>query len=140
MHMHKRVFAAIITIAVALAAVLPSAAHAAPCDFTDVYKVDGITYAVAPRLHAAAVVRLPKRANVTIPAEVRAGGKWYEVRAVWDHSIPKSVKSITIHADLETAEDARLWKIDVRATRRGVFKWLRATGAHVKYVRCPHCR
>lgn len=138
--MHKRVFAILFTVAVALAAVLPSAAYAAPRDFTDTFKVDAITYAVAPKLRAAAVVKMPKRANVTVPAEVRVGGRWYKVRAIWDHSIPKTIKRITIHADLETAEDARLWRVDVRATRRGVYRWLRATGAHVKYLRCPHCK
>jgi len=133
--MHKRVFAILFTVAVALAAVLPSTAHAAPRDFTDAYKVDGITYAVAPRLRAAAVKRVATRKAVTIPKAIKYRGRTYRVRAIWGGAIPKQVRRVNLRAVLDTCEDERLWHVDVRATNRGVFEWLRATGARVKYVK-----
>lgn len=133
--MHKRVFATIIAFAIALAALLPSTAHAAPRDFTDTYKVDGITYAIAPRLRAAAVKRVTSRKAVTIPATIKHRGHTYRVRAIWDGAIPKQVRRVNLRAVLDTCEDERLWHVDVRATNRDVFEWLRATGARVKYVK-----
>jgi hypothetical protein len=127
----KRVFT-IIAFAVALAAVLPSTAHAAPCDFTATTTSDGITYAVAPRLRAAAVKRVTSKKAVTIPATVKYRGRTYKVRAIWDGAIPKQVRRVNLRAVLDTCEDERLWHVDVRATNRGVFEWLRATGAHVR--------
>lgn len=133
----RKTIGTILTITLLVA--LTSVAYAAPRDFTKTCKRDGITYAVSPKLKAAVVKRMPNRKRVTIPAEVRVGGKWYEVRAVWDSAIPKRVRTITIHADLETIEDGRAWHVNLRVTRKGMYKWLKGTGAHVTRTHCTHC-
>ena len=127
-------------IAVLLALTMPRKADAMPIAwrFTRTTTHNGVTYRVRDGDHVAVVIRTSRR-NVTIPAEVKAFGKWYEVKAIWDGSL-RGVKKVTIHADLETCEDARLWKIPVRVTRRGMYRWLRKTGANVRKVYCKHCK
>jgi hypothetical protein len=98
----------------------------------------GVTYRVRDKDRAAVVVRVHK-SRATIPAEIRHRGKWYEVRAIWPGAL-RGVKSMTIHADLETCEDARLWKIPVRVTRAGMYRWLHRTGAAVKLIHCEGCK
>ena len=117
---------------------IPRPAHAIPNRWkgTPRFQRAGITYRVSG--HDAVVVKTSRR-NVTIPAEIKYRGKWYEVRAIWDGSL-RGVRRVTIHADLETCEDARLWRIPVRVTRRGMYKWLRRTGADVRLIHCEGCK
>lgn len=125
-------------IALLLALAMPRKADAIPVAWraTPRFTQNGITYRV--KGWDAVVVKTSRR-NVTIPAEVRYKDRWYEVRAIWDGAL-KGVRRVTIHADLETCEDARLWKIPVRVSRYGVFKWLKRTKADVTKFKCPHCK
>lgn len=125
-------------LAILVAVLMPTKADALPNRWKGTPRLTraGVTYRVEG--HDAVVVKT-RGERVMIPAEVKYRGKWYEVRALWDGSL-KGVKRITIHADLETCEDARLWKIPVRVSRRGMFKWLRRTGANVTKFTCPDCK
>ena len=137
----KRIVAAVITIALALSAFLPSTAQAMPASWkgSEIVTKAGVTYRLRKSDHVAAVVRV-RKAKATIPAEVKHKGRWYEVRAIWDGAIPKSQKSLTIHADLECCEDADLWRVPkVMVTRKGMHRWLKRTGANVSKISCKGC-
>lgn len=125
-------------IALLLALAMPHKADALPVAWrgTPRFTQAGVTYRV--RGHSAVVVRTRGK-RVCIPAEIKCHGKWYEVRAIWSGAL-KGARVVTIHADLETCEDARLWKIQVRVTRRGMYRWLHETGANVKKINCKHCK
>ena len=129
-------------ITVVLAITMPREADALPVAWrgTPKFTRAGVTYRVRDDIHAAVVVRT-KDKRVTIPAEVKHGGKWYEVRAIWPEAL-KGARVVTIHADLECIESARVWAPDVkvRVTRTGMYRWLKRTGANVTRVRCPHCK
>ena len=127
----------VLTIALVIVTILATPAHALPNRWkgTPKFTRAGVTYRV--KGHDAVVVKT-KGKRVTIPAEIKYRGKWYEVRALWDGSL-KGVKRVTIHADLETCEDARLWKIPVKVTRKGMYKWLKRTGANVSLIHCDGC-
>ena len=130
------ILCAIVTAILAIA--MPHEADALPVAWrgTPRFTQNGITYRV--RGWDAVVVKTSGK-RVNIPAEVKYHGKWYEVRAIWSGAL-KGARVVTIHADLETCEDARLWKIPVRVSRRGVFKWLKRTKANVTKFKCPHCK
>ena len=119
---------------------IPRPAHALPVSWRDskVVTQAGVTYRVRSKDLAAVVVRV-RKTRATIPAEIKYHGRWYEVRAIWPGAL-KSVKTIAIHADLETCEDARLWKIPVKVTRAGMYRWLHRTGANVSMIHCKHCK
>lgn len=128
-----------IILAVLIALLAPSTANAMPKAWrgTPSFTRSGITYRV--KGHSAVVTRTSGR-NVTIPAEIKYHGKWYEVRAIWPGAL-KGAKTVTIHADLETCESARLWSksVRVRVTRTGMYRWLKATGANVTRIHCDGC-
>lgn len=121
-------------------ALFPARAHALPNSWRGTKTVTqaGVTYRVRNRDRAAVVVKVRKQ-RATIPAEIKYRGRWYEVRAIWPGAL-KGVKAITIHADLETCEDARLWKIPVKVTRAGMYRWLHRTGANVALIHCEGCK
>lgn len=120
--------------------IFPVRAHALPNSWrgTKTVTQSGVTYRVRSKDRAAVVIKVRKQ-RATIPAEIKYKGRWYEVRAIWPGAL-KGVKSITIHADLETCEDARLWKIPVKVTRAGMYRWLYRTGADVSMIHCKHCK
>lgn len=126
-------------IAVLLALAMPRNAHAIPKAWrnTPQFTQSGVTYRVKGW---SAVVVKTSGGRVNIPAEVKYHGKWYEVRAIWSTAL-KGAKTITIHADLETCETARLWSknVQVRVTRYGMYKWLKRTGCNVKRIHCSGC-
>lgn len=123
-----------------LIALFPRPAHAMPNSWRDskVVTQAGVTYRVRSKDRAAVVIKVRKQ-RATIPAEIKYHGRWYEVRAIWPGAL-KGVKSITIHADLETCEDACLWRITVKVTRAGMYRWLHRTGADVSMIHCKHCK
>lgn len=143
--MAKRVLHCIATaivcaiIAAALALAMPRDAHALPKAWqgTPTFTKAGITYRV--KGHAAVVVKTSGK-RVNIPAEIKYKGKWYEVRAIWSGAL-KGAKVVTVHADLETCETARLWSksVQVRVTRAGMYKWLKRTGCNVTRIHCSGC-
>lgn len=122
------------------ATIFPARAHALPVSWRGTKTVTqaGVTYRVRSKDRAAVVIKVRKQ-RATIPAEIKCGSKWYEVRAIWPGAL-KGVKAITIHADLETCEDARLWRIPVKVTRAGMYKWLRRTGANATLIHCEGCK
>lgn len=128
--------------ALLMAAILPATAHAMPKAWRGSHRVTqaGVTYRVTT-IHGerVAVVTRIHRKDATIPAEIKRGGRWYEVRAIWDGAIPRKCRRVTIHADLECCEDGRLWSVGVRVTRKGMYRWLHRTGAHVTLIRCDEC-
>ena len=128
----------VLTIALVIVTILATPAHALPNRWkgTPKFTRAGVTYRVKD--HDAVVVKT-KGKRVTIPAEIKYRGKFYEVRAIWPGAL-KGVRSMTIHADLECCEDARLWRIPVKVTRKGMYKWLRRTGANVTKITCPDCK
>ena len=131
------VVCAIITVLLAL--VLPHEAHAIPKSWqgTPQFTQGGITYRVKGH---DAVVTKTKGKNVTIPAEVRYKGRWYEVRNVWSGAL-KGAKTVTIHADLDGCESPQLWRkgVRVRVTRTGMYRWLKSTGCKVTRIHCEGC-
>lgn len=130
-------FVTIIAIIVTL--LTPARADALPVAWRNsrVVTKGAITYRV--KGHTAVVIRV--RRNATIPAEIKKGGRWYEVRAIWPNSIAKRVTKLTIHADLECCEDGRLWSLKrVTVTRKGMYRWLKRTGANVTRIHCPYCK
>ena len=134
----KRIIAALLLF---IALFIPNRADALPVAWrgTPKFERGGITYRVRDDLHAAVVVKTHGK-RVCIPAEVKYHGKWYEVRAIWSSAL-KGAKSVTIHADLETCESARLWSpsVRVKVTRKGMYRWLKSTGANVTRIRCKGC-
>lgn len=134
-------FAKVLAIVLFIAAtIFPTHAHAMPNSWRGTKTVTqaGITYRVRSKDRAAVVIKVRKQ-RATIPVEIKYHGKWYEVRAIWPGAL-KGVKAITIHADLETCEDARLWRIPVKVTRVGMYRWLHRTGADVSMIHCKHCK
>ena len=129
-------------IAAILAIAMPHKADALPLAWrgTPVFTKSGVTYRVHDGMHSAVVVR-PKGKQVNIPAEIKYHGKWYEVRAIWPGAL-KGARVVTIHADLETCETARLWSpsVRVRVTRLGMLFWLMRTGANVQLHWCWGCK
>lgn len=128
-------------IALFIALFIPNRADALPVAWrgTPKFERGGITYRVRDDLHAAVVVRTRGK-RVCIPAEIKHGGKWYRVRAIWPGAL-KGAKTVTIHAELETCESARLWSpsVRVRVTRKGMYRWLHRTGANVTRIHCSEC-
>lgn len=131
------IFALLVALFIAL---FPVHAHALPNSWrgTKTTTQAGVTYRVRSKDRAAVVIKVRKQ-RATIPAEIKYKGRWYEVRAIWPGAL-KGARSITIHADLETCEDARLWRIPVKVTRAGMYKWLRRTGANVTLIHCEGCK
>lgn len=129
-------------IAAILAIAMPHKADALPLAWrgTPVFTRSGVTYRVHDGMHAAVVTRT-KGKRVNIPAEIKYHGKWYEVRAIWPGAL-KGARVVTIHADLETCETARLWSpsVRVRVTRHGMWRWLLRTGANVSKIHCDGCK
>ena len=131
----KRIYKlTIIALLVALVSVaIPARAYAIPKRWRDAPTVtqDGATYRY--RDGVAVVTKLPNRKEVTVPYSIKAKGKTYAVRAIWDGAIGSKTKKITLHANLDTCEDERLWskQIKVRATDASTYKWLKRTGANV---------
>lgn len=127
-------------LALFIALLVPSQAHAMPNKWkgTPTFTRAGVTYRVRGRV---AVVTKTKGKRVCIPAEVAYKGKHYEVRAIWSGAL-KGAKVVTIHADLETCESARLWSpsVRVRVTRAGMYRWLKRTGANVTQIYCARCK
>lgn len=141
--MHCVVTAIVCTIIAALLAIaMPHKADALPTTWrgTPVFTKHGVTYRVHDGMHAAVVTRT-KGKRVNIPAEIKYHGKWYEVRAIWPGAL-KGARVVTIHADLETCETARLWSpsVKVRVTRYGMWRWLLRTGANVSKIHCDGCK
>ena len=144
--MFKRVIHCVITaivcaiITAILAIAMPHNADALPVAWrgTPKFTQNGITYRVKG-WDAVVVKTSGKRVN--IPAEIKYHGKWYEVRAIWPTAL-KGARVVTIHADLETCETARLWskRVTVRVTRYGMYKWLLRTGANVERLHCDGCK
>ena len=144
--MAKRIMHCVLTaivcaiIAVLLALTMPRDAHAIPKSWRNApqFTQGGVTYRV--RGWQAVVVKTNGK-RVNIPAEVKYRNKWYEVRAIWSTAL-KGAKTITIHADLETCETARLWSknVQVRVTRTGLYRWLKRTGANVRRIHCEGCK
>ena len=144
--MAKRIMHCVLTaivcaiIAVLLALTMPRDAHAIPKSWRNApqFTQGGVTYRV--RGWQAVVVKTNGK-RVNIPAEVKYRNKWYEVRAIWSTAL-KGAKTITIHADLETCETARLWSknVQVRVTRTGMYRWLKRTGANVRRIHCEGCK
>lgn len=134
--MKRKIFVLLLTIF----ALFPRPAAALPNSWQGTRTVtqSGVTYRVRSKDRAAVVIKVRKQ-RATIPAEIKYRGRWYEVRAIWPGAL-KGVKAITIHADLETCEDARLWKIPVKVTRAGMYRWLRRTGANVTLIHCEGCK
>jgi len=127
-------------IAAIMALTFPHRADAMPKAWRSAHEFTqgGITYRVKG-WDAVVVKTSGKRVN--IPAEVKYHGKWYEVKAIWPTAL-KGARVVTIHADLETCESARLWskRVTVRVTRYGMWQWLKRTGANVRLVHCDGCK
>lgn len=130
------VFATIFTVF----ALMPTEAQAIPRAWRDAptVTVGANTYRV--KGHAAVLVKT-RGANVTIPREIRARGRHYEVRNVWDTAL-RGAKVVTIHARLDGCESARLWAkgVRVRVTDKGMYQWLKRTGANVTLFKCKGCK
>lgn len=123
----------VLTIALVIVTILATPAHALPNHWkgTPKFTRAGVTYRV--KGHDAVVVKT-KGKRVTIPAKVTHKGKTYRVRCIWDGAL-KGAKVVTIHGSLrDGCESARLWKVKVRVTNRGVYEWLHKTGADVSLV------
>lgn len=132
--------ATILALLFTILVLIPRPAHALPNYWkgTPTFTRGGLTYRV--KGHDAVVVKTSRR-NVTIPAEVRYKGRWYEVRNVWTGAL-KGARSVTIHADLDGCESGTLWKRGVRVyvTRKGMYRWLHRTGANVTLIHCEGCK
>ena len=127
----KRIYKlTIIALLVALAAI-PARAYAIPKRWRDAPSItqDGATYRY--RDGVAVVTKLPNRKEVTVPYSIKAKGKTYAVRAIWDGAIGKKTTSIRLKANLDTCEDGRLWKVKVTCYDKATYKWLKSTGARV---------
>lgn len=126
-----------IALALAICAAISSPAHAIPATWrgTPRFTRENVTYRV--RGHDAVVVATRGK-RVTIPAEVRFRGKWYEVKNVWPGAL-RGARVVTIHADLDGCDCQRLWRVRVRVTRRGMYRWLKSTDAHVTKIHCSDC-
>ena len=144
--MYKRAMHCIVTaivstlIALAIALAFPHDAHAMPRAWRNAPTTtqQGITYRVKG---TTAVVTSTKGANVSIPAEIKYRGRWYEVKAIWGGAL-KGARVVTIHADLETCESSRPWVkgVKVRVTRAGMYRWFKSTGANVTRIHCSSCK
>lgn len=132
------VFATIFTVF----ALMPTEAHAIPRAWRDAptVTVGGNTYRVRDKGHVAVLVKT-RGANVTIPREIRARGKWYEVKNVWSPAL-RGAKVVTIHARLDGCEADQLWArgVRVRVTDKGMYQWLKRTGANVTLFKCKGCK
>lgn len=139
--MRKKLVTIFVFVALLIAAV-PARAYALPVRWrgTPKFERGGITYRVHDGMHSAVVVKTRGK-RVFIPAEIKYKGKWYEVRAIWPGAL-KGARRVTIHADLECCETGRLWspKVKVRVTRKGMYRWLKRTGANVTLIHCDGCR
>lgn len=124
------------TILMLVAILVPRTANALPKSWNDsrTKTIAGVTYRYRKSDHAAVVIRTRGK-SVTIPREVRIGRRFYEVKNIWQGGINRKCRRITIHADLESCEDGRLWQVKVYVTNRGVYHWLHDTGANVRYIR-----
>lgn len=134
--MLRRIIAAIVTIFVTMAFFMGKA-NAMPKSWSTsrTTTVRGVTYRYRNSDRVAVVVRT-RGTSVTIPRVVKIGSHKYSVRAIWEGGINKRCRTLTIRANLETCEDARLWKLRrVNVTTRSMYRWLRRTGANVRFVR-----
>lgn len=138
----RKFTAVVVTILVALA-LAPSEARAIPRPWrnTPTVTVGGNTYRVRDKGHVAVLVKT-RGTSVTIPREIRARGKYYEVRGVWDTAL-RGARKVEIHAKLECCESPQLWRkgVRVRVTDRGVYQWLKRTGVRdLQLIRCKYCK
>lgn len=111
-----------------------SKAEALPVDWRGTTKVTQrhVTYRIRRSDKVAVVVRTTGR-SVRIPYAIRHRGVTYKVRNIWPEAL-RGAKVVRIEADLDGCESARLWKAKVQVTRRGMYRWLKRTGADVRLV------
>lgn len=114
-------------------AAAPSKAEALPADWHDttVITKNHVTYRL--RNDGIAVVTKTRGKLVVIPKCVRHDGKTYKVRNIWTTAL-KGAKVVRLEANLEGCDCRRLWKVKVRVTRKGMYRWLSQTGANVRLV------
>lgn len=124
----------LLSVLVVLFATPASQAEALPVDWRGTTKVTQhhVTYRVRKSDKVAVVVRTTGR-SVRIPYAIRHRGVTYKVRNVWSEAL-RGAKVVRIEADLDGCESARLWKVKVQVTRRGMYRWLKRTGADVHLV------
>lgn len=119
-------------------------AHAMPRKFRNrpTATVAGIAYLSAPRdcdkggTPVAIVTAVPRDArNLTIPATVRIKGRTHKVTTIWDGTLSRArgLKTVTIKARLDAAEDPTLFfrdgrRVRIRATDGSTYNWLRRAG------------
>ena len=127
-----------IAAAIIATAAAPAHAEAIPYKFRKCPSVtqNGITYLLYKR--CAIVTATPNRRTVTIPHSIKAGGKRYTVRAIWDHTLemcPK-LRRVNLKArDLESIEDPRIFedrRVLVVAHDKSTSAWLRREGVNVR--------
>lgn len=136
MHIMRK--AIIILVTILVASLFVGNANAMPNKFRNCEQVrhDGVTYLLYRK--AAIVTDVPNRRTVTIPRMVRAHGKKYAVRAIWDDTISRrpKIRKLVIHANLETIEDPAIFvttRIRVVTDLRGIYRWLARNGVRVTY-------
>lgn len=146
----KRTVAHIITALVIAACIIanPTTAEAMPTKYHNqpTFKKGAVTYLVAPKscntkgkAPSVFVVGIRKDAkHVTIPAKVRHAGKTYRVTTIWSDTLSKCkrLQSVTIKANIISAEDVTLWRSDSRhvvimCTNKATYKYLRNGSANV---------
>lgn len=131
----RREFLALAIGAIATAAT-PRPAEAKPAKFRKCETVtqNGITYLLYKRW--AIVTKCAARKSITIPDSIKAGGRRYTVRNVWDGAISGKTKRITLKArHLESVEDAAVWQrcdLAIICSDRATHKWLKSSSARVK--------
>lgn len=118
-----------------ITAATPRTAEAIPAKFRKCPRVvqNGITYRLFEC--TAIVEKCPARKSVTIPHSIRHAGKAYTVAAIWDGAIsPKTARVVLKARELETIEDARIWRrnVTVICGDKSTRAWLKRGGAKVK--------
>lgn len=124
----------LLSVLVVLFTATASQAEALPVDWRGTTKVTQhhVTYRIRKSDRVAVVVRTTGK-SVRIPYAIRHRGVTYKVRNIWSEAL-RGAKVVRIEANLEGCESARLWKTKVHVTRKGMYRWLKRTGADVRLV------
>lgn len=130
-------FASILTTLSLILAIFTTPAHAIPRKFKNCPQVkqDGITYLLYDK--CAIVTKTPNRRTITIPHKIKAKGKTYTVRSIWENTFErnKSLRVIDLRAKyLECIEDPAIFdnhRIKVIAHDNSTYKWLKNNDVNV---------
>lgn len=130
-------FASIFATLALILAIFTTPAHAIPRKFKNCPQVkqDGITYLLYDK--CAIVTKTPNRYTITIPHKIKAKGKTYTVRSIWEGTFErnKSLRVINLRAKyLECIEDPAIFdnhRIKVNCYDRSTYNWLKRNHVNV---------